>query len=130
MKTILLVDDSRVTRNLMTVYLVAKDVTVLEAEDGEEALMKMRSQRPDIVLADLRMPKLDGPSMCMAMRVDPALRSIPVVILTSNRDAESLARCHAAGAREVLFKPIQPTPLLAAVQRVLTSAASSSARHS
>lgn len=130
MKTILLVDDSRVTRNLMTVYLVAKDVTVLEAEDGEDALTKMRSQRPDIVLADLRMPKLDGPSMCMAMRHDPALRTIPVVILTSNRDAESLARCHAAGAREVLFKPIQPTPLLAAVQRVLSSVASSSVRYS
>ncbi len=130
MKTILLVDDSRVTRNLMTVYLVAKDVTVLEAEDGEEALTRMRLQRPDIVLADLRMPKLDGPSMCMAMRDDPALRTIPVVILTSNRDAESLARCHAAGAREVLFKPIQPSPLLAAVQRVLSSAASPFARYS
>jgi CheY-like chemotaxis protein len=129
-KTILLVDDSRVTRNLMAVYLVAKDVTVLEAADGEEALTKMRAERPDIVVADLRMPRLDGPSMCKVMQDDPALRAIPVVILTSNRDAESLARCHAAGAREVLFKPIQPPPLLAAIQRALAAAASASARYS
>lgn len=123
MKTILLVDDSRVTRNLMAVYLVAKDVTLLEATDGEEALAKMRAQRPDLVVADLRMPKLDGYSMCEVMRDDPGLCSIPVVILTSNRDDESLGRCRAAGVREVLFKPIQPQPLLEAVRRNLPAAA-------
>lgn len=119
MRTILLVDDSRVTRNLMAVYLVAKDVRLVEATDGEEALTKMRAQRPDLVVADLRMPKLDGYSMCKAMRDDPELCNIPVVILTSNRDAEDLVRCRAAGAREVLFKPIQPQPLLEAVHRNL-----------
>ncbi len=122
MKTILLVDDSRVTRELMKVYLIAKDVTLLEAGDGEEALALVRARRPDLVLADLRMPKLDGPSMCAAMRGDPALRTIPVVILTSNRDEDSLGRCRDAGAREVLLKPIQPHPLLEAIRRNLPAA--------
>jgi two-component system chemotaxis response regulator CheY len=125
-KTILLVDDSRVTRNLMAVYLVAKNVTLLEAADGEEALAMMRAQRPDVVVADLRMPRLDGPSMCKAMQDDPALCTIPVVILTSNRDAESIDRCRAAGAREVLFKPIQPRPFLEAIHRNLPATAPSS----
>ncbi len=124
MKTVLLVDDSRVTRQIMQVYLIAKDMTLLEAADGEEALATMRRQRPDLVVADLRMPRLDGPSLCQAMRDDPALRDIPVIILTGNRDADSLGRCRAAGAREVLFKPIQPHPLLEAVNRNLAAAAS------
>ncbi len=130
MKTILLVDDSRVTRNLMAVYLLAKDVRLLEAGDGEEALATMRAERPDLVVADLRMPRLDGPAMCKAMRDDPALRSIPVLILTSTRDPESLVRCRAAGAREVLFKPIEPQPLLAAVYRNIPMAASAAAGRS
>lgn len=122
MNTILLVDDSRVTRELMKVYLIAKDVELVDAADGVEALARVRERRPDLVLADIRMPRLDGPGLCEAMRSDPALRSIPVLILTSNRDAESAKRCREAGAREVLLKPIQPKPLLQAVRRHLPSA--------
>jgi len=119
MRTILLVDDSRVTRELMKVYLIAKDVNLIEAADGEEALTRIQKERPDLVLADLRMPKLDGQELCEAIHADPSIRSIPVVILTSNRDLDSARRCLNAGAREVLTKPIQPQPLLEAVNRNL-----------
>jgi CheY-like chemotaxis protein len=119
MPTILLVDDSRATREIIKVYLIAKDVTLLEAADGTEALAAARAAPPDLVLADLRMPKLDGCGLCEAMRADPRTRDVPVVILTSNRDAETARRCRAAGAREVLQKPIQPQPLLDAVSRHL-----------
>jgi CheY-like chemotaxis protein len=122
-RTILLVDDSRVTRSLMAVYVTARGVSVIEAVDGEEALATMRARRPDLVLADVRMPRLDGISMCQAMQNDPALREIPVVMLTSERDADSVGLCRAAGAREVLFKPIQPQPLLQAIQRNLPAEA-------
>ncbi len=129
MKTILLVDDSRVTRELMKVYLIAKDVNLIEAADGREALLRMQTDRPDLVLADLRMPRLDGEKLCEAMRANPATREIPVVILTSNRDMESARRCLTAGAREVLTKPIQPQPLLEAVNRNIGSSTLGAANH-
>jgi CheY-like chemotaxis protein len=119
MKRILVVDDSRVTRELIKVYLIARDVTLLEAADGEEALAQVRAEPPDLVLADMRMPKLDGSGLCEALRDDPATRHVPVVILTSNKDLETRRRARTAGAREVLQKPIQPQALLEAVARHL-----------
>jgi CheY-like chemotaxis protein len=116
-KTILLVDDSKVTRELIKVYLIVKDVRVLDARDGLEALEVARAERPDLILCDLRMPRLDGPGLCLALRADPALRDIPVLILTSNGDDESLRLCREAGARDVLLKPIGPHILHDAVQR-------------
>jgi two-component system, chemotaxis family, chemotaxis protein CheY len=119
MKRILLVDDSRVTREVMKVYLIARDVTLLEAADGAEALAKVKADPPDLVLADLRMPQLDGVGLCEALQADPRTRGVPVLILTSERDADSARRARAAGAREVLQKPIQPQPLLDAIHRHL-----------
>jgi CheY-like chemotaxis protein len=118
-KRILLVDDSRVTRELMKVYLIARDVELLEAADGFEAVDVIRSRRPDLVLADLRMPRLDGFGLCAAIQADPDLARIPIVILSSYANAEGELRLRAAGAREVLRKPIQPQPLLEVVRRHL-----------
>lgn len=123
MKRILLVDDSRVTRELMKVYLIARDVTVLEAVDGQEALEKVRAGPPDLVIADMRMPRLDGSGLCEALAKDPATRGVPVVILTSSADPDTRRRAKASGAREVLHKPIQPHALLDAVKRHLVAAA-------
>ncbi len=120
MRRILLVDDSRVTRELMKVYLIARDVTLLEASDGAEALERAKADPPDLILADFRMPGLDGAALCEALRGDLRTRRVPVVILTSDRDAETILRARAAGAREVLQKPIQPQPLLDAINRHLT----------
>ncbi|HEX9049146.1 MAG TPA: response regulator [Anaeromyxobacter sp.] len=122
MKRILLVDDSRVTRELIKVYLIAKDVTLLEAVDGLDALDKVRAEPPDLVIADMRMPRLDGAGLCEALRREPATREVPVVILTSNGDADTRRRARSAGAREVLEKPIQPHALLDAVNRHLGAA--------
>lgn len=117
MKTILLVDDSKVTRELIKVYLIARDVRLLDAPDGEAALALARRERPDLVLCDLRMPRLDGPGLCQALRADPALAAIPVIILTSNQDDASHRRCREAGARDVLLKPVGPHALHDAVAR-------------
>jgi CheY-like chemotaxis protein len=119
MTRILLADDSRVTRELMKVYLIARDVELLEAADGVEALALARAHRPDLVLADLRMPRLDGLGLCRAMRDDAALQGVPVVILTSARDTVVARELVSAGAREVLEKPIQPRPLQESLRRHL-----------
>ncbi len=123
MKRILLVDDSRVTRELIKVYLIAKDVELQEAPDGAEALRMIRTSPPDLVLADLRMPRLDGFGLCEALQADPRLRKVPVLILTSNRDAAVEQKLKRAGALEVLQKPIQPQPLQDAIQHHLLARA-------
>lgn len=125
MSTILLVDDSRVSREVLKVFLIGKNVTVLEAQDGLDAMKAIHEHHPDLVIADLRMPKLDGCGLAEAVRADPRTRSTPLVILTGTADAETMARCRAAGAREVLTKPIQPAALLAAVGRHLPATAPS-----
>lgn len=117
MKTILLVDDSKVTRELIKVYLIVKDVRVVDAADGLQALEVARAERPDLVLCDMRMPHLDGPGLCRAMALEPSLCLTPVIILTSNKDPESLRLCREAGARDVLTKPVGPHDLHAAVRR-------------
>lgn len=125
MSTILLVDDSRVSREVLKVFLIGKNVTVLEAQDGLAAMKAIHEHHPDLVIADLRMPKLDGCGLAEAVRADPRTRATPLVILTGTADAETMARCRAAGAREVLTKPIQPAALLAAVGRHLPATAPS-----
>lgn len=116
---VLIVDDSRVTREVTKVYLIAKDVTVMDARDGEDALRAIRADKPDIVIADMQMPRLDGPGLCQSIGADPALADIPVLILTSNLDPRSGERCLKAGAKEILFKPVQPAHLLASMKRHL-----------
>ncbi|MGC3998984.1 MAG: response regulator [Anaeromyxobacter sp.] len=119
MTRILVVDDSRVSRELIKVYLIARDVELDDAADGADALEKIRAAPPDLVLADLRMPNLDGIGLCEALSADAALRKVPVLILTSSRDETLVRRIRAAGAREVLHKPIQPQPLQDAIRRHL-----------
>lgn len=117
MKTILLVNESRVTLELIKVYLVVKDVRVLEARDGAAALIIARAELPDLILCDLRLPVLDGPGLCREVRADPALWKTPVIILSSEDDRETLRACREAGAHDVLRKPIGPRELHVAVWR-------------
>ena len=117
MMRILLVDDSRVTREVTKVFLVSNTIKVLEARNGEDALRLIKEERPDVVVADLQMPRLDGVGLCSAIGADPLLGDIPVIILTSKSDAATRQRCLSAGAREVLTKPVQPQDLLACIQR-------------
>jgi two-component system chemotaxis response regulator CheY len=121
MARILLVDDSLVIIELTKIYLMGRSVSLLEARDGAEALRLVRSEHPDLVIADLRMPRLDGPGLCEAMRQDERSAHIPVIIMTSNQDAESRERCLAAGAREVLTKPLAPNALHAAIGRYVSA---------
>lgn len=126
MSTILLVDDSRVSREVIKVFLIGRNVTVLEAVDGVAAMKLIHEQHPDLVIADLRMPRLDGCGLCEQVAADPRTRGTPVLILTGTADAETVERCRGAGAREVLKKPIQPPALLAAIERHLPATAQGS----
>ncbi|MGC4121262.1 MAG: response regulator [Myxococcales bacterium] len=120
MRSILLVDDSRVVREVLKVYLIRRDVEMVEAGDGVEALaLLQRGSLPDIVIADLRMPRLDGAGLCRALRSQARTRHLPVIILSSSLTPESEDACRQAGAAEVLSKPVEPKRLLEAIERLL-----------
>ena len=86
---VLIVDDDPDTRRIAFTYLGEASATVREAEDGERALAKMRRTAPDVVVLDLMMPVLDGFGVLDAMRADPALARIPVVVLTAKTLTEA-----------------------------------------
>jgi CheY-like chemotaxis protein len=117
MKTILLVDDSVITRELLRAFLAGDEVEVLEASDGEEALALLGTRRPDLILSDLRMPRLDGLGLIRELRRRAGLADVPVVVLSSSADRAALQACLDAGAREVIQKPVAVRPLHAAVHR-------------
>lgn len=116
MPRILVVDDEPLVRGMIRDYLETQGLAVVEAENGEEALMKIHQGVPDLILLDIMMPKLDGLQVCRALKADPATEAIPVVLLTARDSLEDRVRGLQAGANDYLIKPVEPTELLARIQ--------------
>lgn len=113
---VLIVDDTNTLRSLIQIYLLAQGWEFAEAKDGAEALAKVRAQRPDVVISDVRMPVMDGFELCAAIRSDPELRDIPVLLLTMFGDDAARQRGQMVGASAFLTKPISPEKLRDAVR--------------
>ena len=116
--TILVVDDTPMFRDLESLFL-ARSGRVVTADGGREGLALARRLKPALMLVDLFMPDLDGAALCQALRRDPELAHIPVVILCSSDRAEDRARALRAGADDVVGKPISRVTLIEAVARFL-----------
>ncbi len=105
MKTVLIIDDEADYRCLLGEILKAEGWQVLEAEDGAKGIALARQHRPQAVLCDLVMPGVNGFQVCHAIRSDPGLQSITILV-TSGRDSESDRQAaREAGANEYLAKP-------------------------
>jgi CheY-like chemotaxis protein len=115
---VLIVDDTHTLRSLVQIYLIAQGWEFAEACDGAEGLAKARALRPDVVISDVTMPVMDGFELCAAIRGDPALRHIPVLLLTMLGDEASRQRGVLVGASAFLTKPVSPLQLRDAVRRV------------
>lgn len=113
---VLIVDDTNTLRSLIQIYLLAQGWEFAEAKDGAEALAKIRAQKPDVVISDVRMPVMDGFELCAAIRSDPELRDIPVLLLTMFGDDAARQRGQLVGASAFLTKPISPEKLRDAVR--------------
>ncbi|CAN5756505.1 hypothetical protein BH23GEM11_BH23GEM11_06610 [soil metagenome] len=111
---ILLVDDNADMRDYLT-RLLSERYTVQTAPDGEVALAAARSDPPDLVLADVMMPRLDGLGLLEQLRADPATRSLPVILLSARAGEESRAEGMEVGADDYLVKPFNARELLARV---------------
>jgi adenylate cyclase len=114
--SILVVDDDRVNRALLTRTLEALGHRVLTASSGSEALGLLRVQLPDIVLLDIVMPDLDGVTVLERIKGDPALRAVPVIMISALEDFDSVVRCIELGAEDYLQKPFDPVLLRARIR--------------
>ena len=112
---LLVVDDNRVNRLLLGRALEQLGHSVTFAENGREALEALRQRRVDLVLLDIEMPEMDGYQVLEALASDPRLRDVPVVMMSSLEEVDSVARCIEMGAEDYLFKPVNPVLLKARV---------------
>ncbi len=111
-KRILVVDDVKLFRDLVHVVLGGTGYQILSAESGQEAIEIARRERPDLVLLDLYMPEMDGEATCRAIRREPALADVPVIMVTSGADPGEVVRCVEAGCDDYVLKPIRRGPLV------------------
>jgi diguanylate cyclase len=121
LRRVLVVDDERKNRELIEVMLGADGYELLSANCGEDALAMIAAEPPDIVLLDVMMPGMDGYQVANRIKSNPATASIPVVILTSLGDQNSISHGLGAGAVKYLTKPINRAELRACVSGLLSA---------
>ena len=122
MTTILVADDEPAIVELVRFTLEDDEMRVIAAGDGEAALALARAARPELVLLDVQMPRLDGIEVCRQLRRAPECAQTRVVMLTAAGQAADRARGFAAGADEYLTKPFSPLALLTLVRALIPEA--------
>lgn len=116
---ILVVDDNPLNQKLLLAKLQHEYYIVSTANDGLEALEKIEAEKPDLILLDVMMPRLDGFETCRRIRENPATEHLPVVIVTALSDTEDRLKGLKAGADDFLTKPINDVALMARVKSLL-----------
>jgi len=117
-KTVMTVDDSRTMREMVAFTLKGAGYSVVEAADGQQALNAMTGKKVDLVIADLNMPVMDGLSLIRKLRANPAYRTLPILMLTTESDERKKAEGRAAGATGWIVKPFNPEKLISVVRKV------------
>jgi len=116
---VLVVDDDPAIRRVVCALLDLDEYGVLEAADGLTALELVRLERPNLVILDLTMPRLDGLRACRALRSDPELAGTRVLVLTGRDLPDDRLAARDAGADAYLVKPFSSLQLLEAVRRLV-----------
>ncbi|WP_305823438.1 response regulator transcription factor [Massilia brevitalea] len=112
---ILIVDDSPTERYYLTDILVKNGFSVSTAENGEDALLKIRADRPELILMDVVMPGANGFQVTRSIARDPELSSVPVIICSSKNQETDRIWGMRQGAQDYLVKPVDPEQLLARI---------------
>lgn len=116
----LVVEDSPPMRKMIVFALARiRELSVVEADDGVDALRRIAQERFDIVITDINMPILDGLKLVKRLRADEVYRDVPIIIITTEGAEEDRQRALALGANAYIAKPIQAPQVLAAVRETL-----------
>jgi len=115
-KKVLLVDDSATTLMMERMLLKSSPYELLTARDGEEAVRVAVAERPDVILMDVMMPKMNGYDACRQLRSHAETRFTPVIMLTTKGEASNVARGFDSGATDYLTKPIDGPEFLRKVR--------------
>jgi two-component system cell cycle response regulator DivK len=118
-KRILVVEDQPDNRQIIRDMLSPTDYKITEAENGEEALAAIAKQRPDLILMDIQLPIMDGYTATSRIKADPALRSIPIIAVTSYVLSGEEKKARAAGCDDCVPKPFSPRQLLPKIRHYL-----------
>ena len=116
---ILVADDNAMNVDILRARLESHGYEILVAADGEEAVDIARRERPDLILLDIMMPKLDGLEVCRRLRADPGLPFMPIILVTAKGDTKDVVAGLEAGGDEYLAKPVDQAALLARVKSML-----------
>ena len=116
---LLVIDDNVSMLELLRVHLKAAGHVVRAAPDAAEAIRAILTEPPELIVSDVSMPYLDGLELLHVLRSEPTTKRIPVILLTGNRDDDTVSRARELGADDFLSKPIQVENLLSAIDKVL-----------
>jgi CheY-like chemotaxis protein len=118
-KTLLLADDSVTIQKVVGITFASEDVELVTVDNGDDALSKAREIKPDLVLADISMPGLDGYELCAAIKAEPDLSGTPVILLTGTFETFDERRTAEAGAEAHIAKPFEAQALVDLVHSLL-----------
>jgi two-component system alkaline phosphatase synthesis response regulator PhoP/two-component system response regulator VicR len=119
-KKVMAVDDERHIVRLIQVNLERSGYQVVTAFDGPDALKKVETDRPDLIVLDVMMPKMDGFEVLKRLQANPETREIPVIMLTAKAQDADVFRGWASGVSAYLTKPFNPLELITFVRRILS----------
>jgi len=117
-KKVLIVEDSRTQAERLKALIEEEGYEVQWAGDGEEALSKIATWPPDLVITDIVMPRMDGYELCLRLRADPRIRSIPIIMLTSKGEPLDIIKGLEVGADNFITKPYEDVLLLGRMRNV------------
>ena len=118
-KRILVVEDQEDNRRILRDLLVHGGFEVIEVGDGEQAVTAAAAHHPDVILMDIQLPLLDGYEATRRIKADPALKHIPIIVVTSYALSGDEDKARAAGCDAYIAKPYSPRQLLAKVRELL-----------
>jgi two-component system cell cycle response regulator DivK len=118
-KRILVVEDHEDNRQILRDLLGNAGYDMVEAETGEDGLTAAASQRPDLILMDIQLPGIDGYETTRRLKADPALRAVPIIVVTSYALSGDDIKAREAGCDAYVTKPYSPRQLLAKIREYL-----------
>ncbi len=117
---VLIIDDEDDIRSVAALSLgILGGIEVVEAESGQDGINKAASEKPDVILLDMMMPEMDGPSTLIALRNNLDTNMIPVIFLTARAMTSEMEKLKLMGAKGILTKPFDPTALASQVKAIL-----------